>query len=241
MLNIVIPMAGMSSRFTRAGFTLPKYMLYLGDKSLFFLVMRGFENYFKTAHFIFICRDLFDTPGFIIEECNRLGLNDYYVHVLDKTTSGQAETVYLGVKDLASNESILVYNIDSIHEPMLLPEWTGEVDGFLEVFEGSGTNWSYAKTEDGTAKTQVIETAEKSEISRFCSTGLYYFSQVSDFLMAYERSFDILVNGERYVAPLYNALIERGRIIKVNVIDKSGITFCGVPEEYFDCLSRSVF
>ena len=32
---IVIPMAGLSSRFTKAGYTKPKYMLPLAGKSVF--------------------------------------------------------------------------------------------------------------------------------------------------------------------------------------------------------------
>ena len=50
-MTIVIPMAGLSSRFTKAGYTLPKYMLYVVDKSLFYLAVRSFEHYFQS------CRD----------------------------------------------------------------------------------------------------------------------------------------------------------------------------------------
>ena len=31
----------------------------------------------------------------------------------------------------------------------------------LECFIGEGNNWSYAKTEDGTINSNVVETAEK--------------------------------------------------------------------------------
>ena len=39
--NIIIPMAGLSSRFTKSGYTLPKYMLYAGNKSLFRLAVES--------------------------------------------------------------------------------------------------------------------------------------------------------------------------------------------------------
>lgn len=240
MMNIVIPMAGMSSRFTKAGFTLPKYMLYLKDKSLFYLVLKGFEQYFESACFLFIARDIFGTYDFIEKECQLLGIKNYRICILESPTSGQAETVYRGVEVLDGEGSMLVFNIDSIRVPMRLPDWITDVDGYLEVFEGSGSNWSYAKTEDGTVDTRVVLTAEKKEISRFCSTGLYYFAKIDDYREAYKSNLNSLVRGERYVAPLYNDLINRGKTIRIDIIDKTLIKFCGVPEEYFDCLAQFV-
>jgi hypothetical protein len=46
-------MAGLSKRFTDAGFTLPKYMLYAREKSLFNLAVSSFEAYFKTEKIYF--------------------------------------------------------------------------------------------------------------------------------------------------------------------------------------------
>ena len=72
-MTIVIPMAGLSSRFTKAGYTLPKYMLYVVDKSLFFLAVRSFEQYFQTCRFVFVARKVFDTEKSVINYEN-LGL-----------------------------------------------------------------------------------------------------------------------------------------------------------------------
>ena len=41
-------MAGLSSRFSKGGYTLPKYMLYIKDKTLFNLAVSSFDKYFKT-------------------------------------------------------------------------------------------------------------------------------------------------------------------------------------------------
>ena len=38
-MTIIIPMAGLSSRFTNAGYVLPKYMLYVKNRSLFNLAV----------------------------------------------------------------------------------------------------------------------------------------------------------------------------------------------------------
>ncbi len=241
-MNIIIPMAGLSSRFTKAGYTLPKYMLYVKNKSLFNLAVSSFDKYFKTCKFVFIARNVFDTKTFINEECKLLGIKDFEVVVLNEPTRGQAETVIKGIEgaNLNNNESILIFNIDTFRPNFSLPKDFEKWDGYLEVFKGNGANWSYAKTESSNS-TKVIETAEKREISDNCSTGIYYFRKVSDFVEAYNEN---LVNPEKgvpelYVAPLYNKLIKNNKEIHIDIINKREVTFCGIPQEYEDFLQNS--
>ncbi len=243
-MTIIIPMAGLSSRFTKAGYTLPKYMLYAGGKSLFSHAVESFKHYFKTTRFVFIARDIFDTGTFIKEECKLLGIEDFEVVTLQAPTKGQAETVLMGVKNakLTDEESILIFNIDTFRSGFTFPAKLNEWDGYLECFEGNGANWSYAKTEDGTQNSKVIETAEKREISKFCSTGIYYFKRAADFLYAYKENEIHTIGGlkELYVAPLYNYLINKGKNIRVVIIKRAEVVFCGVPEEYVDYLRNSI-
>ncbi|MBQ0089407.1 MAG: hypothetical protein KBT27_08755, partial [Prevotellaceae bacterium] len=231
-MTIIIPMAGLSSRFTKVGYNLPKYMLYVKDKSLFSLAVSSFEKYFKTCRFVFIARDVYDTESFVKAECELLGISDYMVVILDAPTRGQAETVLKGIDkaNVPVDEKILIFNIDTFRPGFVFPEKIDEWDGYIECFVGNGANWSYAKTEDGTSKTKVVETAEKKEISSFCSTGIYYFKKTQDFLYAYEKNDNEPPNGvkELYVAPLYNILISEGRNIYVNIIKNEEVTFCGV-------------
>lgn len=238
-------MAGLSSRFLKAGFTLPKYMLYIKDKSLFYLAVDSFRNYFKSCRFVFVARGIYDTKAFIENECKLLGIDDFSTVILDKPTKGQAETVALGIEraQVAAQESILIFNIDTIRNGFSFPLSVGDCDGYLECFEGSGANWSYAKTVDGSAISNVIETAEKKEISKFCSTGIYYFKKSSDFMSAYgSNQGGINQDGikELYVAPLYNKLIQDGKTIKVNLIAREEVIFCGVPKEYEDYLKDNI-
>lgn len=238
-MTIVIPMAGLSSRFTKAGYTLPKYMLYVKNKSLFRLAVESFEKYFDTVRFVFIARDVFDTQRFIKEECELLGIKDFSVVMLDQSTRGQAETVIKGIEGagVKDDESILIFNIDTFRPGFTFPENFKNWDGYLEVFEGSGANWSYAKTESENS-TRVVETAEKREISTHCSTGIYYFKKAKEFVDAYNENLVNPIKGvpELYVAPLYNFLIRDGKSIHINIIPRETVIFCGVPQEYEDQL-----
>lgn len=242
-MTIIFPMAGLSSRFTKAGFTLPKYMLYINNESLFRLAVESFENYFDTTRFVFIARDVYDTKQFVTEECKLLGIKDFSVVILDTPTRGQAETVQKGIEgaNINGDEDILIFNIDTFRPGFIFPKEISNWDGYLEVFEGNGANWSYAKTESETS-TRVIETAEKREISTHCSTGLYYFKRVSDFIRAYNENLVKPINGipELYVAPLYNFLIRDGKNIHIVITSRESVIFCGVPQEYQEQLTKSM-
>lgn len=42
----IIPMAGLSSRFFKAGYNKPKYQLMLGKETVFSWAVKSFEKYF---------------------------------------------------------------------------------------------------------------------------------------------------------------------------------------------------
>ena len=233
-------MAGLSSRFTRAGYVLPKYMLYVKNKSLFNLAVSSFEHYFDLCRFVFVARDVFDTRTFIERECELLGIKDFSVVILPEPTKGQAETVLMGINqgNIPADEPILIFNIDTFRPDFRFPVGCGDWDGYLEVFVGSGANWSYAKTESPDS-TRVVETAEKREISSYCSTGLYYFKSADLFNAAYTMNLEKAADGkmELYVAPLYNHLIACSKDIHIHVIKREEVIFSGVPAEYEQLLS----
>lgn len=241
-MTIIIPMAGLSSRFTQAGYVLPKYMLYVKNRSLFNLAVSSFDKYFDTCRFVFVARDVFDTKTFIEKECELMGVKDFEVVILPAPTKGQAETVLEGCKraSIPAQEPVLIFNIDTFRPGFTFPEDISQWDGYLEVFVGSGKNWSYAKTESE-GSTRVVETAEKQEISQYCSTGLYYFASAELFEKAYTLNMEHPLNGkmELYVAPLYNHLIALNHKIHIHVINRDEVIFSGVPAEYEQLLTAA--
>lgn len=239
-MTIIIPMAGLSQRFRDAGFSLPKYMLYVGTKSVFNLSVSSFKNYFNKVNFLFIARNINDTKSFIKAECKLMGLIHYQIIILNSPTRGQAETVFKGIEsvNLPENEQILIFNIDTIRENYKLPEEILQYDGFLEVFEGSGKNWSYAEPYDNDSQ-RIKRTAEKEEISNLCSTGLYFFKKQSDFCEAFFHNLNNFEN-ELYVAPLYNYLIDRNKIIHYQLTNSDDVVFTGKPAEYINLINSKL-
>jgi hypothetical protein len=233
---IVIPMAGLSRRFTEAGYTRPKYMLSAHGRTLFAHAVGSFSAYTQTLPFLFIARDIAGTPAFFEAECARLGIRNAQIVVLDAPTSGQAETVARGLAQIAPEAPVTIFNIDTFRPGFRFPSAFDleHVDGYLEVFRGSGPNWSYVRPAAGSDR--VAETTEKVPISDLCCTGLYHFRSAGDYLIAYadfaDRDAARLGLRELYVAPMYNLLIARGADVRYDVIPEENVVFCGIPEEY---------
>lgn len=238
----VIPMAGLSSRFFNAGYHEPKYMLRAGDKTLFALSVESFSAYFDCDRFLFIVRADFNTPDFVRLQVEQLGILNYDIVVLDRDTSGQAETVAIGLEQVpkAHDEPAYIFNIDTIRPGYSKPDFCDTADGYLETFIGSGSNWSNIEPLE-TSSDRVRRTAEKQEISEYCCTGLYYWSSARHFLEIYKRyslmDREELDAGEQYIAPMYNLAIADGADIRFSVISSDEVIFCGTPKEYSSYLS----
>ncbi len=238
-MTIIFPMAGLSSRFTKAGYKQPKYMLPVNENTVFYYAVNSFKNYFDTCKVIFIYRDIQNTKEFIEQECQKMNLKSYKCIDLLEPTRGQAETVDLGIRKalILDNESILIFNIDTFRPNFKLTSKLdfNNIDGYLEVFEAEGEHWSFVLPKSRESN-QVIKTAEKERISPLCSSGLYYFKNASDYQSTFRK---ILAKNERsknefYIAPMYNYLIDEGKDIRYSKIELDEIIFCGTPSEYLE-------
>ena len=241
---IVIPMAGMSRRFSEAGYSQPKYMLQAHGKSLFSHAVNSFSSYFQNTPFLFIARDVQATEEFIRSEVIKLGILNFQIAILEAPTAGQAQTVSMGlnVADADSNTPLTIFNIDTFRPGFNFPVDfdLNLVDGYLEVFRGGGSNWSYVlPSSDGSNR--VIETTEKIPVSDLCCTGLYHFKSVGLFQETYATflgsGLEAFNLAELYVAPMYNLLINNNHDIRYHLIERDEVIFCGVPSEYKDFLA----
>lgn len=234
MSIFVIPMVGLSSRFFNAGYSVPKYQLPIQDKTMFEWAVQSFKQYYHSDHFLFIIRDAYESEKFVHSQIEQIGIINYHIVVLDEMTSGQAETVYLGLRNtsLSSDEDLFIFNIDSHLHHFNKPKWLPDCDGYLEVFKGEGNHWSFVKLDQ--SQQYVSQTTEKDRISDLCSDGLYYFKSIDLFNESYQDAVDNqkYTKGELYIAPLYNYLINKGYKIRIDCIDKTQISICGTPAEY---------
>ncbi len=241
---IIFPMVGASSRFSSAGYTLPKFMLQVLGVSIFQHIVKQFVELNTTDDFVFVLRADAFAENFVRAECAAAGLpqNRLKIVVLSEMTRGQAETVLRALDDLTppSDEQITIFNIDTIRLPRPLPDlsqWP-QCDGYVELFLGEGEHWSFVDPVDpdavrAGAVSAARSVAEKKRISDFCSDGLYIFRNAGVFRDSYRKCLsDMPQDAEIYVAPLYQELIDQGRDVRCGLIETTDLHFAGTPEEY---------
>ena len=233
----VFPMLGRSSRFFNAGYTVPKYKLPLGVEGqvVFDHVLGSFRRYFDTDLFVLLCREDTHDRHFLIEHMHALGVRRFEVIEHAGETGGQAESVELSLARAPQEEELFIFNIDTVLYDFEKDAARGEVAGYLEVFRGEGTHWSFVEPSPNRPG-HAARVVEKERISDLCSNGLYYFATVRTFADALDahRSRHHGVAGELYVAPLYNELIEQGLPVSYKLVPTKEIGFCGVPDEYVE-------
>ena len=227
-LNILIPMAGAGSRFAQAGYTFPKPLIEVHGKPMIQVVV---ENLNIEANYIFVCQrehyekyDLENVLSKIAPGCK--------IVQTDGMTEGAACTALLAKEYIDSDAPLFFANSDQFVEwnsnECMYAFKADTIDGGILTFKANHPKWSYAKVgEDGF----VSEVAEKKVISDQATVGFYYWQHGSDFVKYAEKMIEknIRVNGEFYVAPVFNQAIEDGKKIRIKQID--GMHGIGTPED----------
>lgn len=236
-MTIVITMAGLGSRFKKAGYKVPKYQIEVHQKTLFEWSMESLKDFRETeTEYIFVVQEEPEkeksAEEFIRNTCKNMGLTGKTeVISVDYLTSGQAETALLAEKCWNPNSELLIYNIDTYVEAGQMTRAQIKGDGFLPCFRADGEHWSFVRlNENGKA----VEVREKERISDNCTIGAYYFRSCGLYGQLYREYYgtgENLERGERYVAPLYNHMISKGMDVEICVLDAKRVHVLGTPEE----------
>ena len=231
-MEIVITMAGIGSRFKKAGYTVPKYMIDACGKTLFEWSMESLSGFYDEENtYYFIVRKDDAASAFITEKCSSLGIGSFQLIELDEQTDGQATTAMLAAKGWKQDAELLIYNIDTYVEA---PEMRREQiagDGFIPCFHAEGEHWSFVKLDE---EGKAVEVREKQRISDNCTLGAYYFRSCALYEQLYNEYYsrqEHLEKGEKYVAPLYNYLIEKGGEVRISIVNEKKVHVLGTPEE----------
>lgn len=230
-MNIIITMAGRGQRFREAGYNLPKYMILVNGHTLFYWSMQSLIG-LSSKEYFFIVRKEDKAVNFIQTECKKLGVIPKIIE-LEYLTKGQAETAMFAKPYWRENEQLFIYNIDTYVEAGNISDNEFKGDGFIPCFISEGNHWSFVRLNNNG---EAIEVREKNRISDYCSLGAYYFRSAHLFETLYNEYYSDenlkLEMGERYIAPLYNYLIEKkGGKVYISVINSEYVHVLGTPEE----------
>ena len=230
-LNIVIPMAGLGSRFRDAGYSVPKPLIEVLGRPMYAWAAESLPLA-QSSQLIFIL--LKSQPEFPeLERDIHERYRAYHPVVLSvpELTAGQSMTVLRAKELINREEPLLIHNADTaftVDPGWVAQAWQEPCDGALLVFPSTESRWSFSRTN---LEGWVEEVREKKVISPWATTGTYWFRRGSDFVRAAEmqRNSERREASEFYVGPLYNDLIAAGARVKNYPIDQ---LFClGTPED----------
>ena len=234
MLNIVIPMAGRGSRFAEAGYELPKPLIKVKGKPMIEVVVNNLRP--DCEHrFIFICQQDHIERYSLVNELNRIAPGCEVIGI-DGITEGAACTVLKAEPFIDTGEPLMIANSDQ-YVDIDINEYLEDMrhrnlDGSIMTMKAEDKKWSFAKVD---AKGYVTEVKEKQVISNEATVGIYNFAKGSDFCLRAQAMIAAkeMQNGEYYVAPVYNPIVQSGAKVGVFNIgeEAKGMYGLGIPSD----------
>lgn len=233
MLNILIPMAGRGSRFAEAGYTNPKPLIPVKGVPMIGLVIRNLTPSIK-HRFIFVCQQShLEQYGFDAQIAR--WTDNHEIIAIDGITEGAACTALLA-RDLIDNDDPLMIANSDQYVDVAIDEYLTSMndgsDGLIMTMTANDPKWSFAAVDPNG---YVTEIAEKVPISDEATVGIYNFARGRDFVAGTDQMIasDKRVNGEFYVAPVYNELIEGGAKVKIHNVgsEANGMYGLGIPQD----------
>lgn len=229
-MKILIPMAGEGSRFAKEGYTFPKPLIDVNGKPMIQTVV---ENLDFDCEYVFLVRkEHISKYDGITETLKRITNGRCTIVEVDSLTEGAACTALLAKQYIDNDEGLLIANsdqfIDYESKNFDTIKSLTNVDSIVFTFNAVHPKWSFVKTN---SRGFVTEVAEKKPISNIATCGIYWYRKGSDFVKYAEQMIekDIRVNGEFYIAPVYNELIQDGKTLVPFYVSKMwGI---GTPED----------
>lgn len=234
-MHLVIPMAGLGSRFSSRGYKVPKPLLPVGKIRLFELVLANLisdsihEITFIAPRHFQIKDDLKALGGLLSREVSLVEI--------DYVTEGPASTVELALPKLDMGAPLVVANSDQYLDCSLNDFYGNVLDdrytGAVVTMTDSDSKWSYAEVSNDGMITRI---AEKEVISNYATAGVYGFRKAEYFFDGLDKmkAEGVKVNGEYYVGPVYNYLDSSSGPIKNSFVGNlNDIMFgLGTPEDY---------
>lgn len=209
-LNLVLPAAGLGSRFRDIGELRPKPLIPIFDIPMIMWVILNFPLDDSDKVWI-VCQKQDAIPHTLRDFVSKFTFKVSFLEI-EGLTEGPASTVNLVLENLPDGESLIVANTDQFVFADLRPfvdiVRSGRADGQILTMRASSDAWSYVGRN---SKGSIDRVVEKIEISDEATVGIYGWSNLADAKEAFLHAFqqNIRTNNEFYVAPTYNYLLSK--------------------------------
>ncbi|MUZ74140.1 NTP transferase domain-containing protein [Agrobacterium vitis] len=232
-VQVVIPMAGLGSRFAQVGYLKPKPFIDVKGKTMIERVMDNLR--LDHARFVLIARqDHLDAEPDVVSGLKAHG--DLAFSPINFVTEGAACTVLTARTHLDPDAPLLIANCDQIVDfecaDYIQDALERDLDGSILCFKDKDRDpkWSFAHVNDDGL---VDEVKEKVAISDNATVGIYYFRRARDFI---DAATDMIAHNDRsnnefYVCPVYNYLIKHGARVGIYHVAPDAMHGIGTPPD----------
>jgi dTDP-glucose pyrophosphorylase len=220
-MNILLLMAGAGSRFYGSSYDKPKPFIEIKGEPMYRHAVRSLG---LSGNVIAVSR--FDLEG-----------DNYFVITTNKVLEGPVLSALLAKDYINNNEELIIMNSDQIVEWNVHEiDLARRADGALLLFKATEDRWSFAEIQGN----KILRVAEKDPISDNALVGIHYWKRGKDFVKYAEEmvSRNDRVNGEFYIAPVYNYAIKDGK--EITPIFVRTMTEVGTPES-LDAYLRTMY
>lgn len=230
-INVVIPMAGLGSRFANEGYLKPKPFIDVLGEPMIVRVLKNLSIPNAFYYLIALEEHLFEETELVKKiEANYpvkfIGIN--------QLTEGTVCTVLFARKYINNESPLLIANSDQIIDininNFVQDSFSRKLDGSILTFidEEKNPKWSFVEVDKLGIVTRV---AEKLPISNIATVGIYLFTNGKDFV---NGAIDMLINNERvnnefYTCPVYNYLISENKMVGIFNIENTQMNGIGTP------------
>lgn len=227
-MNILIPMAGLGSRFQKVGYSLPKPLIDINGQPM---IVKAISSLNIEGQYFFILSNNEYTET-IKKEILSIRPDSKFI-IIDYLTEGPACSALLHKANINNEEELIIANCDQIMT------WNSNTflynvrlyDGAVVTYFNTTNKNSYAKVNDQGFVTEIKEKEVISNISlngiHYWKKGYYFVDSAEEMIKQNQRA----NNGEFYIGPSFNNMIKNGKKVGIYHIPNEYHHSVGVPED----------
>jgi NDP-sugar pyrophosphorylase family protein len=225
--TLLLPAAGKADRFKAVGVNTPKPLIEVCGKTIIEWSLSSIKDLDEYNVVFVVQRSECIEYGLDIELVAKFG-SDVSMVILDGYTGGALETCVKAKDKCNPVTPLVIFTPDAMFTPPFDINEVGYYDdGLMPLYVSTKASCSFAKI----SGSSIIGVAEKKVISPYATVGLYYFRSGELFFRLANHIIDAdeRVNGEYYIAPIYNRIIKNDGQVGYHMADK--VDVLGTPEE----------
>lgn len=227
-MNILIPMAGLGSRFPSHQYPMPKPLIEVNGEPMISKAIKSLD--LDGNYFFIVAKNQF--TDLVKETIFAIQKNSTFIEI-DYLTEGPAVSALLFKDKINNEDELVIANCDQIME------WNSKnfihnvrlYDGAVVTYHTDTDKNSYARLDKNGF---VLEIREKEVISNVSLNGIHYWKRGSYFVTSAEKMIDLqdrAPNGEFYIGPSYNHMIRQGLKVGIYHIPNEQHHPVGVPDD----------